>query len=85
MIGHGIDRAIHSGELAGQILSKGFQTGCTVETITHIYENNLESRRVEWQRSFKETDNMLGGIDRTAEQFTKSLLRSVMLRSTTQP
>ena len=85
MIGHGIDRAIHSGELAGQILSKGFQTGCTVETITHIYENNLESRRVEWQRSFKEMDNMLGGIDRTAEQFTKSLLRSVMLRSTTQP
>ena len=85
MIGHGIDRAIHSGELAGQILSKGFQTGCTVETITHIYENNLESRRVEWQRSFKEMDNMLGGIDRTAEQFTRSLLRSVMLRSTTQP
>ena len=85
MIGHGIDRAIHSGELAGQILSKGFQTGCTVETITRTYENNLESRRVEWQRSFKEMDNMLGGIDRTAEQFTKSLLRSVMLRSTTQP
>ena len=85
MIGHGIDRAIHSGELAGQILSKGFQTGCTVETITRTYENNLESRRVEWQRSFKEMDNMLGGIDRTAEQFTRSLLRSVMLRSTTQP
>lgn len=84
MIGHGIDRAIHSGELAGQILSKGFQTGCTVEAITRTYENNLECRRVEWQRSFKEMDNMLGGIDRTAEQFARSLLRSVMLPSTTQ-
>jgi flavin-dependent dehydrogenase len=85
MIGHGIDRAIHSGELAGQILSKGFQTGCTVETITRTYENNLESRRVEWQRSFKGMDNMLRGIDHTAEQFARSLLRSVMLPSTTQP
>ncbi|KZR85738.1 putative oxidoreductase [Synechococcus sp. MIT S9509] len=85
MIGHGIDRAIHSGELAGQILSKGFQTGCTVETITRTYENNLESRRVEWQRSFKEMDNMIGGIDRTVEQFVRGLLRSVMLPSTTQP
>ena len=85
MIGHGIDRAIHSGELAGQILSKGFQTGCTVETITRTYENNLESRRVEWQRSFKEMDNMLRGIDRTAEQFVRSLFKSVMLASTTQP
>ena len=85
MIGHGIDRAIHSGELAGQILSKGFQTGCTVEQITRTYENNLDCRRVEWQRSFKGMDNMLGGIDRTAEQFAISLLRSVMLPSTTQP
>ena len=85
MIGHGIDRAIHSGELAGQILSKGFQSGCTVETITRTYENNLEGRRVIWQRSFKEMDNMLGGIDHTAEHFVRSLLRSVMLSSTTQP
>ena len=85
MIGHGIDRAIHSGELAGKILNRGLQTGCTVETITRTYENNLECRRVEWQRSFREMDNMLGGIDRTAEQFTRSLLRSVMLHSTTQP
>ena len=60
MIGHGIDRAIHSGELAGQILSKGFQIGCTVDTITRSYENNLECRRVEWRRSFKTMDNMIG-------------------------
>ena len=85
MIGHGIDRAIHSGELAGQILSKGFQTDCTVDTITRTYENDLECRRVEWRRSFKTMDNMIGGMDRTAERFTRSLLRSVMLRSTTQP
>ena len=85
MIGHGIDRAIHSGELAGQILSKGFQTDCTVDTITRTYKNDLECRRVEWRRSFKTMDDMIGGMDRTAERFTRSLLRSVMLRSTTQP
>lgn len=84
MIGHGIYRAIHSGTLAGQILSKGFQTGCTVETITRTYESNLESRRVEWQRSFKEMDNLVGGIDHTAEQFARSLLRSVMLPTASQ-
>lgn len=85
LIGHGIDRAIHSGDLAGKILAKGFQSGCNVDKVTRTYENNLEIRRHHWQRSFKELDKILQGIDDTSEQFTKRLLHSVLMRSKTNP
>ena len=74
LIGHGIDRAIHSGELASQTLSEGFESGWSVDKITRTYEKNLEIRRHQWQGSFKEMNNILKGIDHTAEEFTRNLI-----------
>ncbi len=50
------------------------------DALRFLRENNLECRCVEWRRSFKTMDKMIGGIDRSAERFVRSLLRSVMLR-----
>ena len=84
LIGHGIERAIFSGELAGQVLAQGFQTGCDIETLTRTYESKLEIRRRGWQQHIKHLENALQGKDHTADQLTKALLRSVMRRSSTK-
>ena len=86
LIGHGIDRAIVSGELAGQVLAQGFQTGCNIETITRTYENKLEIRRRGWQQHIQQLENALQGKDHTADQCSKALLRrAVWRRSSAKP
>ena len=85
LIGHGIDRAIYSGELAGQILAQGFQTGSNVETITRTYESKLEIRRRGWQQHIQQLENALQGMDHTADQLSKALLRAVWTRSSPKP